>query len=156
MFIQRSMVMNMVLATNRGHSQRQYAMLWLAAYAFLLRVPSEGLPMSRGETGDEEGQSVLWVRKEILYLKLKRRKNRPRGSLLSRACSCAASEVMCPVHVLWHGFFKNLPVGAQPWAGVSPNDAIRELRGTLEFLRVPEANKYGTHDFRRGHAKVGC
>ena len=59
MFIQRSMVMNMVLATNRGHSQRHYAMLWLAAYTFLLRVPSEGLPMARGETGDEEGQSVL-------------------------------------------------------------------------------------------------
>ena len=65
-------------------------------------------------------------------------------------------------------------MGAQPWAGVSPSDAIQvlrgtcvhmfvvfceiaiqELRGTLEFLRVPEAKKYGTHDFRRGHAKVG-
>ena len=147
--------MNMVLATNRGHSQKLFAMLWLVAYTFLLRVPSEGLPMSRGEAGDEDGQSVLWLRDNILFLKLKRRKNRQRGSLLSRACTCAASELMCPVHVLWHGFFMHLPVGAQPWASVSPSDARRELRRTLEFLRVPDADMYGTHDFRRGHAKAG-
>ena len=36
--------MNMVLATNRGHSQRQYAMLWLAAYAFLLQYRLKACP----------------------------------------------------------------------------------------------------------------
>jgi len=155
MFIVRSMVLNMVLATGRGISQWKFAMLWLVSYVFLLRMPSEALPMARGgEAGDEDVQSVLCLRKGILYLKLKRRKNRPRGSLLSRACTCAASERLCPIHVLWHGFFKDLPVGAQPWAEVSPGDARREIRSVLEVLQVHDAEKYGTHDFRRGHAKV--
>ena len=48
MFIQRQTVLNMVLAVGRGLEEQRYAMLWLAAYTFLLRVPSEGFPMCCG------------------------------------------------------------------------------------------------------------
>ena len=37
----RTYVSNMVLAVQRQLEDKQYAMLWLAAYVFLLRVPSE-------------------------------------------------------------------------------------------------------------------
>ena len=37
----RTYVSNMVLAVQRQLEDKQYAMLWLAAYIFLLRVPSE-------------------------------------------------------------------------------------------------------------------
>ena len=48
MFIQRPLVMSIVLAVNSELVDMDMAMLWLLAYTFLLRVPSEALPMVRG------------------------------------------------------------------------------------------------------------
>ena len=45
-----------------AHSaEESFAMLYLAAYIFLLRVPSEALPMRRGGPGisPKENQSVI-------------------------------------------------------------------------------------------------
>ena len=60
---------------------------------------------------------------------------------------------MCPIHVLWHGFFAKLDVGAKPWAQFSAGFANRSLRGALLELKIPNAPSFGTHDIRRGHAK---
>ncbi len=64
MFIQRETVLNMVLAVGRGWEELTFAMLFATAYTFLLRVPSEGLPMRRGGDGytpvDNE-QSLLFL-----------------------------------------------------------------------------------------------
>ena len=48
MFVQRSILFNMVLAVARGLEVSNFAFLWIAAYMFMLRVPSEALPMARG------------------------------------------------------------------------------------------------------------
>ena len=83
MFLQRTAVRNMVLATSKCVEELRFAMLWLVAYTFLLRVPSEvcartvhggrgrfhffscvqALPMCRGGGGlpvTAGQQSVIW------------------------------------------------------------------------------------------------
>ena len=157
MFIQREMMRNMVLAVDRQLESHKFAMLWLVAYWFLLRVPSEALPMQKGIAGGSLANSdvsVLSLEADgRLRLQLASRKNKQGGSSLWRSCSCAACVKTCPVHVLWHEFFDKFDVGARPWADVSASVAREQLRATLRALRVPDAASYGTHDFRRGHAK---
>jgi hypothetical protein len=67
---------------------------------------------------------------------------------------------MCAVHGLWDTFFKDLPDGHQPWKNISPAQARRRLRELLQRFQVANALKFGTQDFRRGHAedmrKMGC
>jgi hypothetical protein len=158
MFIQRVMVHNLVLAVGDGRETLSYAMLWLAAYTFLLRVPSEALPMCRGGDGfnPEGAQSVLWLADEnTLCLQLRARKNLLHGDIITRNCHCACgSSNLCPIHGMWHRFFAHLRPGEQPWANLTPCAVRAQLRQTLSKLKVPEAHLYGTHDFRRGHAKV--
>lgn len=155
MFLQKSITRNLVLAAKTGLETSTYAHLWLMTYAFLLRMPSEALPVTRGDASlPLDMQSVIYLKdSNTVCLKLRSRKNRLRGSTLERVCCCAAFPEMCPVHVLWHGFFEHLEVGAQPWAVISASQARQHLRQTLQKLSVPNAMLYGTHDFRRGHAK---
>ena len=68
----------------------EYGMLYLLAYAFLLRLPSEALPAAVGRGG---GQSSLYREGDNLVLELKRRKNKPCGSKLVRSCWCKQSQV---------------------------------------------------------------
>ena len=80
---------------------RGHALLFLLAYVFLLRLPSEALPVRLTSGGAHvEGQAVLEVREGSLELRLWRRKNRPEGSTLTRGCWCRESRATCPLHVL--------------------------------------------------------
>ena len=145
-----------------------------------MRLSQSALFLCRGERGVAEsstcGQSVLFLDADgVLNLRLRSRKNKQAGSLLQRRCSCAACPSICPVHVLWYGYFAELDVGEQPWMTVTANGARTVLRDALKALKVsavalhprgcsqyplhwqvPDVHLYGTHDFRRGHAKVGC
>ena len=174
MFLQRTLVRNLVLRTNHAHIDWKFAMLWCVAYWFLLRVPSEALPMTRGvdKSSCPNAQSVIFLEADgTLCLRLKKRKNKLSGSLLKRSCSCRACKHTCPVHVVWDLFFKLLEVGCQPWATVSAGEANKQLRLDLQTMavhiscsvgcashnfsmQVPDHSCYGSHDFRRGHAKV--
>ena len=73
-------------------------MLYLLAYAFLLRLPSEALPAVAGKSG---GQSSLYREGETLVLELRRRKNKPNGSKLVRGCWCKQSQVHGSVACTW-------------------------------------------------------
>ena len=57
------------------HHMREYGLLYLAAYAFLLRLPSEALGMEAGGSPSSRhlGQSVLTRCKQGLTLHLRRR-----------------------------------------------------------------------------------
>ena len=138
LFIQRAMMRNMILSVEQNIETQSFAMLWLAAYIFLLRLPSEALPMVRGDGGPMVGeQSTLYLDSGgRLCLALRRRKNRQGGSLLRRTCACAACPSVCPVHALWGQFFSLLPIGTKPWSQVSADRARRQLRSTLERLQV--------------------
>jgi len=160
LFLQRPVVMNLIRAVDREIGSRSLAMLWLAAYAFLLRVPSEGLPIKKGREDVPPGpddHSVIWLAQNgDVVLWLRSRKNRPQGSSLRRSCCCAACSLMCPVHTLWHGFFAKLGDGAQPWGDLTAAAARKDLRSSLAALRMSSPNEFGTHDFRRGHAKASA
>ena len=99
------------------HNMKDYGLLYLASYAFLLRLPSEALPMQAGRGSVkgvlDSGQSVLTRTEKGLTLSLRRRrvqlfvvcaanvllilatcrKNAPAGSTLMRTCWCAESTV---------------------------------------------------------------
>lgn len=128
-------------------------MLFLTAYVFLLRLPSEALPIVHGVVGVGHGQqAIVVVEHDCIILKLARRKNKPEGSVLKRHCWCSQCEATCPVHVLGK-YFSSLPVGAKPFASFTPATALKVLRGFLDRGDVPEARYYRTHDLRRGHAR---
>ena len=146
MFIQRTVVRNMSLAVERGVLSFSMAMLWLTAYVFLLRVPSEALPLVRGTGSDVGNQATIFLDEEgCVSIRLRRRKNRPGGSLLRRKCACAACPKICPVHVLWLQFFAELPIGAQPWHSISAAKARSCLRTTLAKLGVSHLYRIGPH-----------
>lgn len=170
----------MVLAVQRGLEEQTFAMLWLVSYVFLLRLPSEAclrfmgcglqfpilvvvmclqaLPLCKmrpDSPGADNEQTIIWLEGDTVCLRIRRRKNLPRGSgILKRKCSCQGGTNSCAVHTLWHKFLAELPEGARPFAHISAGMARKRLRQILTSLRVPNAQAYGTHDFRRGHADV--
>ena len=85
-------------------------------------------------------------------LRLARRKNRMRGSLLRRGCTCPTNEWMCPVHELGAWLRQQGP-GALPFRHLRADVAPSALRSRLEVLDVADAGSYSLHDFRRGHAQ---
>ena len=155
MFLQFSIVESMFEKVYTGDrlDLECAAMLFLVTYTFLLRLPSEALPIARGCVGMAHNeQSWLYMDDGLLCLKLARRKNKPEGSLLKRACWCSACRLTCPVHVLWP-YIESMPVGHKPFGKFSPAKALSVLRAFLKELGVAGAHKYRTHDWRRGHAK---
>ena len=58
----------------------------------------------------------------------------------------------CPVHVLWP-WVEKFPLGAAPWERTSVGMALTRLRHGLELCAVQGADRYRTHDLRRGHAR---
>ena len=133
---------------------RRFAMLCLASYAFLLRLPSEALPAVRVEDDAAAAgeASAFVVSDKSVVLHLARRKNHECRSVLTRHCWCDECAVTCPVHALgaWLG---GAPTGQCLWAAWSPGAVRARLRRELRELGRQDANAFGTHAFRRGHAQ---
>ena len=123
----------------------------MTSYAFLLRVPSEAIPIC-AHSASNCNAPVMTVSEHELVLSLPKRKNRRTPSVLRRRCWCQQCEATCPVHVLGP-YFRALAPGEQPFVKFRPCSALRELRALLEHLQVPDAHTYRTHDLRRGHAE---
>ena len=151
----RSDLLGRLMGAASSAGREELGMLFLLAYTFLLRVPSEGLPATCGHspTAPLQGRhSAIGLDGSELVLVLAKRKNRPRGATLRRGCLCPGGAPICPVHVLapWLGL---RPDGAQPFVHLSAGKATGGLRDLLTWLRVPDAHEYRLHDFRRGHAR---
>ena len=125
----------------------EFTLLFLFAYAFLLRVPSEALPATA-----VEGSHALRREGDFLVFKLDRRKNRPEGSRLVRGCWCKESPKTCPLHKL-SPLLERCQKGARLFPNLNESNVIGTLRFMLKALQVPKAEEYRTHDLRRGHAK---
>ena len=159
-FITHAMVEKIVTHAkiNGGASDKVGAMLFLATYVFMLRLPSEALPMAKKRNGSlgQAQHSALYLDGDELCLQLKHRKNRPRGATLRRRCWCKECETTCPVHALWP-FIEQCSDAMLPQpfisARITPSFALKQLRCALGVaVGVPDAEKYRTHDLRRGHA----
>ena len=105
-------------------------MLMLAAYIFMLRVPSEGLPvvilsaaalaahkLLPGPRGGDRWPTVVCVTGTYVEWFFWRRKNKLTPSSIFRKCWCAESKNTCPVHVLGK-FFLSVPERSQPFVGI--------------------------------------
>ena len=97
------------LADSRGLIHVQSASL--VSSVFLMRVQSETLKLERGAQTErcrlqDSRHGAVWCEEvagedTVLFVKLSRRKNRPRGSLPRRTCTCHLADVRCcVVHVL--------------------------------------------------------
>lgn len=130
-------------------------MLYILSYAFLLRVRSEGLMLTVGNSelalAAEQHSAFSVVEGQCKY-RLARRKNMPRGSLLVRRCWCHRSKATCPVHVLGAWLMQH-PLGTQPFARLCAQKSINELRRRLAIVGVANSAEYILQDFRRGHAQ---
>ena len=85
----RRMVEDMMHWCSEKVEYRNVAYLFLLTYVFLLRLPSEALPVVAGQ-GDE--QACFFREGQTVVLELKRRKNKSAGSRLVRTCWCSVSE----------------------------------------------------------------
>ena len=154
LFLQHDVVRRLVRASADAAAARSYSMLYLFAYCFLLRTPSEALPVVTlaDKAQSHTFHSAVYCADEEITLYLRRRKNRPGGSVLTRRCWCAEHRDTCPVHVLG-AFFKGQRPGEKAFHGITAALALQELRSMLHALGIQNANSYRTHDLRRGHAK---
>ena len=151
MFLQANIVKKMMRwalkPDNVGY--RAHSFLFLISYVFLLRLPSEALPLTAG-------QACIYVEEDELVLELVTRKNKLRGSKLRRACWCkngdSVAKATCPMHVL-APVLKQIEVGAILFKGITAGSALATLRYVLGCLEVDNAEAYRTHDLRRGHAR---
>ena len=153
-FVRLPLLERLVAGAGAGPDGRMWSLLWLLSYAFLLRVPSEALPARAGDSGlPPSWQAGVFLSGEELCLRLRQRKNRRQGSLLTRKCWCARSPSTCPVHVVGRRL-AGYRQGEHLFPGVTPARALGTLRSALHALGVSDADCFRTHDFRRGHAEA--
>ena len=60
-------------------------------------------------------------------------------------------EATCPIHVLGAEIAGH-ELGTAMFEGITPADALSNLRFLLSQIGVQNARQYRTHDLRRGHA----
>jgi len=134
----------------------RFCMLFLITYIFLLRLPSEALPIVRGGSGvadyGAKHKAVMSLEDNCLQLKLSHRKNIAKECVLKRPCWCKSADfLVCPVHVVWP-YMKEFKEGQHVFEGISASAAMKTLRRYLSLIGKLDAMKYRSHDLRRGHA----
>ena len=135
------------------------AMLYVVAYGFLLRIPSEALPLRMADAGMvperplcEGAHSAIFEYQGSIIIKLRRRKNRKNGSVLSRGCWCSRCKLTCPRCVIGP-WLANHSERHDVFGRSTAASATKELRRRLKILKVAEADCFTLHGFRRGHAQ---
>ena len=131
---------------------RDIMMLYVAAYVFLLRVPSEGLPMAAHASPEGKEVPIFSIQNSEAVLWFPFRKNKLYPSQLVRPCWCRCCPLTCPVHALGR-YMQQWPRGSQPFAHIPKAQALLALRELLSEIGVPDVAEYGTKGFRRGHAE---
>ena len=133
------------------------AMLYVMSYWMLLRVPSEGLPVSLGAVGVDGRQRVgkqLVLTDGIITWYYDRRKNREHPTKSSRPHMCGKGGDLCPVCTVDSYINLEEPeIGQSLFSGVSAKFFNEELRRRLSVAGVENADKYTSKGFRRGHAQ---
>jgi hypothetical protein len=93
MFVRLNMVRQMVLRGAEQPERRELLMLVLASYVFLLRVPSEALPMAAHAAAPGQERPVFRAHRDSVELWLPKRKNRLMPTSIWRKCWCAQCKV---------------------------------------------------------------
>ena len=155
MFIREALLAKLLKHLAHQPSGGALRMLLLTAYIFLLRLPSEALPIHVARASDppkaDEPKSCLRFDDNSISLTLLWRKNRAVPITMTRTCWCARCKATCPVHTL--GKFCSEIGSGQPFAHFRPDVVLTALRAALQELGVSQHHAYRTHDLRRGHAQ---
>ena len=85
-------------------------------------------------------------------LQLARRKNRPHGSVIVRACWCSRCPITCPVHAL-AAWLRSFNEADRPFAHILAQQASSDLKARLAGLGIAHAYSYWPHDVRRGNTQ---
>ena len=153
-FSEENMFRLTLLAWEMGDPE--FGVLCTLAYHFLLRVPSEGLPLEAGTPGEllaplpEGRHSAIAVVEGRLHMRLKSRKNRPQGSILVRECCCKTLQEprLCPVHCYdWEN-----QVGGTKLFTYSSMAAKMRLRRFASLLGLPGAQQVTLKIYRASKA----
>ena len=152
------MVLQVVtLATSIGGLAHGFSECCVTCWWFLLRVMAEGIPLERGiaaeltELPAGRHSTVYIDAAGWLVIGLRRRKHRPKGSVLRRPCLCRSrGAAVCPVHVMKPLLDQTQP-GSRLWA-FSGAQFLRMLRRALQLLGVAQGQAYTLKAFRAGRA----
>ena len=135
------------------------APMLLVAWAILGRVQSEILPLELGSEADAvmlapRRHSAVWQdAARTLWIRLKKRKHRPQGSLLSAACSCAENSAFCPAcRVMTWARENHVQPGFPLWPGVSAAVSLSALHRVLTLLGLVAPTTYTWKAVRAGRA----
>ena len=133
---------------------RDVAILMCFGYAFLLRLPSEGLPaVFDGAIFNAQHHASVCLSEEALGLRLQRRKNSERPVTIWRKCWCHTVDGTrtCPVHVLGE-YFASAGVGTRAFANFSPADTVAAVRFAVRAVGAERPEEFDAKALRRGHA----
>ena len=166
--ISRSQLCESVMARSL---QDCLALIALIGWPFLLRVPSECLPLRGQQAGEDLDSEERLARRAVIGLsgakvviKLDRRKHMASGSRLVRACICDdyspdslelhIPQLLCPASQLWPAIRQRTPVGELLFPGWNGKRVLSDLRGFAAEREWPRGARLGTHSFRIGAAKA--
>ena len=163
-FIQKDLLVRLIRAETLSS---EIGRLFYLAYLFLLRVPSEGLPIRRASIGDiivtkspQSEKALMGIRfigrSPRLILKLKKRKLNKTGAIMMRPCFCDGEGLvpagLCPIHDFWPIVQRSFLPGEQLFPALQGKNLNRILKAIMARLNVEFAEKYSTKAFRRGAA----
>ena len=125
----------------------QVAALMAIARQFLLRVPSEGLPLQWSGV-----HSQITLTATVAKIQLSKRKNSRGPVTLTRECCCTTSgRRLCAVH--WLHILKKDATDDGKVFDMTKNEFGSKIKLYALRAGVPEASRVGTHAFRRGVAQ---
>ena len=145
----------------------EFARICFVTFLFMLRLPSESLPLRRALPTDRllskeplSSPAIIGLREfngdQRLIIKLARRKNARHGFSATRPCFCGDNFLLpkhnCPIHRFWKAVIAHTEPGELLFPSLQGKKFSRILRAILAKLAVPEAEKYSSHCFRRGAA----
>ena len=128
--------------------------LYLLSYWFLLRVPSEGLPLvlSVSHASPPPHSKLIIVSADTTCLVFGRRKNDDAPSTWTRSCKCNLSPELCPVHTLAK-FTARLVPGNPLFPRLTKEAFNRTLKRRAHTIGLAGAEKASSKAFRRGHSR---
>ena len=125
----------------------EVAALMAVARHFLLRVPSEGIPLQWD--GSHSNVALEPIRASITLYK---RKNSRAPVTLTRECCCAAAgERLCAMR--WFHSLRRSSEGSGHVYSVSKHYFARKIKDLARYLGMEGHARLGTHAFRRGMAQ---
>ena len=153
----------------REDLSHEFSRLCFISYVFLLRVPSEALPLVRAFPDEDvtaksrplDSPALIDLRRVDgtlkLVIKLDSRKNIRGGAVLSRPCLCARESFgkgsICPVHTLWPAIRAGTRCGQPLFPSYNSGNLNPTLKTVLEKCGVKDALQLSPHGFRRAAAE---